>query len=125
MSSTNGMVSEDQPWIDEYVKYLVERYFGQCGLQEYAFEELKGLPSTLSQKFGREPQYWVNCLADMKKAARHPNLVSAAVKQAGERVLYLSKKTGEPLCKYLEMALNGKWMSKWIVGYIQGMVELN
>jgi len=118
------MVSEDPPWIDNYVRYLVEKYFGQCGFQEDAFKELKSLPTFLSRKIGGEPQNWINHLSDSNQAARRLNLISGAVEYAVEKALSQSKRTGIPFCKYLENALYKKWMSNWIAGYLKGMIPM-
>ncbi|MEM0461824.1 MAG: hypothetical protein QXH32_02120 [Candidatus Caldarchaeum sp.] len=117
-------MQENDPWITEYVKWLVERYFGPCGLVEDALKELRNLPKRLSRILGCDEETWREYLSDENKAPTKLNLIEGAVKYVGEKALYNSEKHGRDLCHYLNLALDNEEMTRWLSGYLEDLSDL-
>jgi len=110
-----------EPWMDEYTLYLVEKYFGQCGLVEDACRELRNLPRGLMARLGRDEAFWRQYLSRVDAAPRKLNLISGAVEKVGEQALANEKRHGRTLCYYLTKALEDEQMTEWIAGYLREM----
>jgi len=74
-----------EPWMDEYTLYLVEKYFGQCGLVEDACRELRNLPRGLMARLDRDEAFWRQYLSRMDAAPRKLNLISGAAEKGVSR----------------------------------------
>lgn len=111
-----------EPWMDDYALYLVEKYFGRCGLVEDACKELRNLPRGLMARLGRNEAFWRQYLSREDAAPRRLNLIWGAVEKVGEQALANEKRHGKSLCYYLMKALEEEQMTEWIAGFLRGMV---
>lgn len=68
-------MQENTPWITEYIKHLVEKYFGPCGLVEDALKELRNLPKNLSKRLGCDEHFWQQYLSDPNNASQKLNAI--------------------------------------------------
>jgi hypothetical protein len=118
------MVGAGEPWIDSYTAYLVEKYFGKCGLADDALKELRNLPRGLARRLGRDESFWRQYLSREDAVTRRLNLVWGAVEKVGEQVLSNEKKHGKPFCKYLERALDQEQMTNWIASFLRAFREV-
>ncbi|MEM4290358.1 MAG: hypothetical protein QXH32_05965 [Candidatus Caldarchaeum sp.] len=115
-------MQENTPWITEYIKHLVERYFGPCGLVEDALKELRSLPKNLSKRLGCDEHFWQQYLSDPNSAIRKLNSIEGAVNYVGESAQKLQQKHGRDLCYYLNLALDNENMTSYLVGFIEGFI---
>ncbi|MEM2687249.1 MAG: hypothetical protein QW796_02760 [Thermoproteota archaeon] len=117
-------MQEDDPWITQYVRYLVDRYFGPCGLVDDAINELRKLPKNLSRMLGKDEDFWRQYLSDPNKPPTRLNLIEGAVSFVGENALRLSEEHGRDVCYYLNLALDKEEMTNWLAGYLRAMVRI-
>ncbi|GBC70400.1 hypothetical protein HRbin02_00167 [Candidatus Calditenuaceae archaeon HR02] len=114
-------MQDNSPWITDYIKLLVEKYFGPCGLVKDALKELRNLPKSLSRRLGCDVQTWQEYLSDLSKAPTRLNLIEGAVKFVGEKALRDSEKYGKDLRYYLNRALDEEHMTNFISRFIEEM----
>jgi homogentisate 1,2-dioxygenase len=118
------MGSAGEAWIDSYTAYLVEKYFGKCGLVEDALKELRNLPRGLARRLGREESFWRQYLSRDDAATRRLNLLWGAVEKVGKQALANERKHSIPFCKYLERALDQEEMTNWISSLLRAFREV-
>jgi len=125
VESLYDMVCDEpvEPWMDKYIPNLVKRYFEQCGMVEDACRELRNLPRRLTTKLGRDETFWRQYLSKRDAAPRRLNLIRGAVEKVGEQALANEREHGRSLCYYLRRALEEEQMTKWIVGYLRGIIS--
>ncbi|HDD68985.1 MAG TPA: hypothetical protein ENG61_01335 [Candidatus Korarchaeota archaeon] len=107
-------------WIDSYLN----RYFAVCGLLREAEKMLDDLPRELSEELGESEEFWKNVLTTPSSKVSKLNLLYGALEFAVNKAESLSKKYRKPFCFYLKRALENKWPSRWLIGFVRSMVPL-
>ena len=107
-------------WIDSYLK----KYFAPCGLLKEAEKMLYDLPRELSEVLGESKEFWKNVLTAPTSKVNRLNLLYGALEFAVNKAETLSRKYRKPICFYLKRALENKWASRWLIGYVKSMVPL-
>ncbi|BAJ50609.1 hypothetical protein CSUB_C0751 [Candidatus Caldarchaeum subterraneum] len=115
-------MQENTPWITEYIKHLVEKYFGPCGLVEDALKELRNLPKNLSKRLGCDEHFWQQYLSDPNNASQKLNAIEGAVNYVGERAHSLSEQHDKDLCYYLNLTLDKQEMTNWLLDYTENFL---
>lgn len=105
--------------MSEWVKVLIARYFGECGLEDIAYKHLEELPERLARHLGKSPEFWRNELLNENSSINRLNLIEGAVKWVCKRAEANSRKFGRDICDYLRKALIEGHISNWISKYLK------